>query len=184
MNSSFRVRQCFAALACVVAAWALLPMPAFAEMPNIPAAALKRLFASEFIDSQGHRQVLSQWRGKILVINFWATWCAPCRDEMPDFSRLQKKYAARDVQFVGIAIEAREMLAAFSARNTMSYPLLAGGHEAIELSRSLGNTVGGIPHTVILGRHGEPLLSHSGRLPATELEALLDVSSRNDRMDK
>ena len=155
-----------------------------AETPVIPAAELKQFFASDFIDHLGRRQALSQWRGKILVINFWATWCAPCREEMPDFSRLQEKYSTRGVQFLGIAIEPSDKIAVFAARNKVSYPLLAGGQGAIELSRLLGNGVGGVPYTLVLGKKGEPLLSHTGRLPAADLDALLDASSRQERVDK
>ena len=154
------------------------------EAAEISATELKRFLASDFIDHQGRRQSVSQWRGKILVVNFWATWCAPCREEMPDFSRLQEKYSTRGVQFLGIAIESREKIAAYAARNAVSYPLLAGGHDAIALGRSLGNSVGGIPYTLVLGKNGEPLLTHTGRLPAAKLDSLLNASSIDKRMDK
>ena len=180
----FCVRRRFIASAFTILVGATLSASVCAETPAIPAAELKQFFASDFIDHQGHRQAVSQWRGKILVVNFWATWCAPCREEMPDFSRLQEKYSDRGVQFLGIAIESREKIAVYADRSTVSYPLLAGGHDAVELSRSLGNGVGGIPYTLVLGKSGEPLLSHTGRLPAAKLDALLNASSIHKRMDK
>ena len=103
---------------------------------------------------------------------------------MPDFSRLQEKYSTRGVQFLGIAIESREKIAAYAARNAVSYPLLAGGHDAIALGRSLGNSVGGIPYTLVLGKNGEPLLTHTGRLPTAKLDSLLNASSIDKHMDK
>ena len=180
----FCVRRRFIASAFTILVGATLSASVCAETPAIPAAELKQFFASDFIDHQGHRQAVSQWRGKILVVNFWATWCAPCREEMPDFSRLQEKYSDRGVQFLGVAIESREKIAVYADRSTVSYPLLAGGHDAVELSRSLGNGVGGIPYTLVLGKSGEPLLSHTGRLPAAKLDALLNASSIHKRMDK
>ena len=180
----FCVRRRFIASAFTILVGATLSASVCAETPAIPAAELKQFFASDFIDHQGHRQAVSQWRGKILVVNFWATWCAPCREEMPDFSRLQEKYSDRGVQFLGIAIESREKIAVYADRSTVSYPLLAGGHDAVELSRSLGNGVGGIPYTLVLGKSGEPLLSHTGRLPAAKLDSLLNASSIDKRMDK
>ena len=180
----FCVRRRFIASAFTILVGATLSASVCAETPAIPAAELKQFFASDFIDHQGHRQAVSQWRGKILVVNFWATWCAPCREEMPDFSRLQEKYSDRGVQFLGIAIESREKIAVYADRSTVSYPLLAGGHDAVELSRSLGNGVGGIPYTLVLGKSGEPLLSHTGRLPAAKLDSLLNASSIDKHMDK
>ena len=177
------VASILAILFCSIV-WTLPARLAYAETLTISDVELKRLFATEFIDHRGRRQAVSQWRGKVLVINFWATWCAPCREEMPDFSHLQQKYLARGVQFIGIATESREKILPFATRNKLTYPLLAGGYEAIELSRSLGNTAGGIPYTLVLDKNGEPLLSHTGRLPASDLDALLDISSRQGCVDK
>src|SRR5664279_1771691 len=88
---------------------------------QIPEAAIRQLFATRLNDSDGKPQTISQWRGKTLVINFWATWCPPCREEMPAFSRLQTKYAANGVEFVGIALDTPDNVIAFLKQVPVSY---------------------------------------------------------------
>jgi thiol-disulfide isomerase/thioredoxin len=136
--------------------------------------ALSGLFAIQLDDFRGRPHAFAQWKGQILVVNFWATWCAPCREEMPYFSRIAEKHAANGVQFVGISTDPAETVGAFAERYQISYPLLIGGPGAIELSAALGNGLKGLPYTIILGRNGEPLLTRTGRLPEAELEALLE----------
>ena len=110
-----------------------------AKKESGPRQAIDRLFATPLDDERGERQTLAQWRGKILVVNFWATWCPPCREEMPYFSRLHTDYAAQGVQFVGIAVDSAAAVQAFAAREQISYPLLVGGQGSVELSAELGN---------------------------------------------
>ncbi len=135
--------------------------------------AIDRLFTTTLDDERGERQTLAQWRGKILVVNFWATWCPPCREEMPYFSRLHTDYAAQGVQFVGIAVDSAEAVSTFAARTPVTYPLLVGGPGIIELSAELGNQAAGLPFTLILDRNAEPVATRIGRLPEAELENLL-----------
>jgi len=135
--------------------------------------ALAGLFAIRLDDFRGQPHSFAQWKGKILVVNFWATWCAPCRDEMPYFSKIAEKHAANGVQFVGISTDPAETVSAFAERYRISYPLLIGGPGAIELSAALGNSLKGLPYTLILDRNGEPLLARTGRLPEAELEGVL-----------
>ena len=96
--------------------------------------AVAQLFASHLDDVQGQPHAFSRWQGKTLVVNFWATWCPPCRQEMPVFSRLQDRYAAQGVQFVGIALDSTESVRAFAGRSPVNYPLLIGGPEGVVLS--------------------------------------------------
>ena len=135
--------------------------------------AIDRLFAIALNDQYGHPRALAQWRGQILVINFWATWCPPCREEMPYFSRLHSDYATHGVQFVGIAADSAEAVRAFAAREPISYPLLIGGPGIVELSAELGNRVAGLPFTLLLDRNGEPIATRTGRFAESELENLL-----------
>ena len=155
-----------------------------AQVRAISAVTLRSFLSSEFNDHRGRRQPMSQWKGRILVVNFWASWCAPCREEMPYFSRLHQKYAAQGVQFLGISTDPPDAVAAFTAKFAVSYPLLIGGPGTIELARSLGNQPDGLPYTLILGRNGEPLLTRTGRLPESELEALLEAALKRGRVDK
>ncbi len=134
---------------------------------------LSGLFDLQFNDYGGTPYPFSQWKGKILVINFWATWCAPCREEMPYFSRLSKEYAGKGVQFVGISADPPDTIRLFAKQHGVAYPLLVGGPQTVAMSIDLGNRQSGLPYTLILGRNGEPLLARTGRLPEAELERLL-----------
>lgn len=166
------------ALACAAAVPAGGSAAPATTVQPISAATLRGFLDGDLNDHRGRRQPLSQWKGKILVVNFWAGWCQPCREEMPYFSRLNEKYAAQGVQFLGISTDPPEAVAAFAAAHPVSYPLLIAGPGAIELSKALGNRPGGLPYTLILGRAGEPLLTRTGRLPETELERLLEAAAK------
>ena len=145
--------------------------------PSISAEAVTRLFATRLNDADGKPQALSQWQGKTLVINFWATWCPPCREEMPSFSRLQTKYVANGVQFVGIALDTSDNVATFSKQLPVSYPLLIADSEGTELTRQLGNAQMALPYTVVLSTGGEARLARLGRVSEQELDLLLQKTS-------
>ena len=161
-----------AAIATIaLAAGAYLATQALA--PTLADGAVAHLFATRLDDSNGKPQAIAQWRGKTLVINFWATWCPPCREEMPEFSRLQSKYSEKGVQFVGIALDTVDNVTRFSQQQAVSYPLLIGGTPGTELSRQLGNASLALPYTVVLGAAGDVRLTRLGRVGADELDALL-----------
>jgi thiol-disulfide isomerase/thioredoxin len=141
--------------------------------PSISSEAIARLFATRLNDSEGKKQTFTQWQGKTLVVNFWATWCPPCREEMPSFSRLQKKYAANGIQFVGIAIDTAENVISFSKQYPVSYPLLIADSEGAELARQLGNSRMALPYTVVLAADNEVRLARLGRVSEQELDVLL-----------
>ncbi|HEY3531644.1 MAG TPA: TlpA disulfide reductase family protein [Casimicrobiaceae bacterium] len=109
----------------------------------------------------------------MLVVNFWATWCAPCREEMPEFVRIQSRDAGKGVQFVGIAVDDAAKVRDFAHEIGLNYPALIGGFGAIELSRTLGNQLSALPFTVVLGRDGRVALTHLGPLKPAELDGLL-----------
>lgn len=129
--------------------------------------------ATQFIDMEGRPQLLSQWRGRVLVVNFWATWCAPCREEIPGFVRLQEKYRDRGLQFVGIAIDQRDKVQAFAREFGMNYPVLLGGIDSVEMSRQAGNRVGALPFTVILDRNGQIVGRELGGLKESRLDEMI-----------
>jgi thiol-disulfide isomerase/thioredoxin len=133
------------------------------------------LMAAAFTDAGGQPRTLAQFQGKIVVVNFWATWCAPCREEMPAFNRLQERWAARGVQFVGLANEEPAKVQPFGASLGIRYPLWTGGQEISELSRRLGNTSGVLPHTAILGTSGEVLEMRVGPYTEADLETRLST---------
>ena len=141
--------------------------------PQPPAAPTEALWQLNFPDVQGQPQALSQWRGQVLVLNFWASWCAPCREEMPDFVALRAQYRPNGVEFVGIAIDNSAGVAQFLQRLPVNYPILIGEGAANSLARQLGNPSGALPYTIVLDRSGNIVLSHLGRLPRATLETAL-----------
>lgn len=136
-------------------------------------AAVAALWQTTYPDPQGKPQALMQWRGKLLVVNFWASWCAPCREEMPDFDALRQQYQARGVEFVGIAIDTPANVQGFLRRQPVGYPVLIGEGGAHTLARQLGAPGGALPYTIVLDRDGSVLLRHLGRLPRAPLETVL-----------
>ncbi len=146
-------------------------------VPLLSKESIDRLFASALNDPNGKTQAFAQWQGKMLVLNFWASWCPPCREEMPAFSRLQTKYAAKDVQFVGIALDTAEMVREFSALHPVNYPLLIGGAEGAELARQLGNTRLALPYTLIISPTGETRFIQLGGISEHELDLLLQQNT-------
>jgi thiol-disulfide isomerase/thioredoxin len=145
------------------------PVPGPLATDAAPAA----IWAASFADIDGRPQSLGRFQGKIVVLNFWATWCAPCREEMPVFVRLQSRWASRDVQFVGVSSEDAERVRRFGGELAINYPLWVGGDAVSDLSRRLGNRLGVLPHTVLLDRDGRVLDSRVGAYSEEKLEAEL-----------
>lgn len=141
--------------------------------PHAPAVPTEALWQLSFPDERGQRQALSQWRGQVLVLNFWASWCAPCREEMPYFVALRSQFRPSGVEFVGIAIDSPANVAQFLQRQPVNYPILIGEGAAHSLARQLGNASGALPYTIVLDRDGSIVLSHLGRLPRATLENAL-----------
>lgn len=135
--------------------------------------AAEAVLAARLDDLEGRPQALAQWRGKVLVVNFWATWCAPCREEIPIFVRLQEQYGAGGLQFIGIAIDQRDKVQSFAREFGINYPVLLGGIDAVDMSRQAGNRVGALPFTVIIGRDGQVVARELGELKETRLVSLL-----------
>ena len=114
-----------------------------------------------------------QWTNKILVLNFWATWCPPCREEMPIFSKLQEEFAQQDVQFIGVAIDDREAVQEFIDSYGIDFTILLGDTQAAALSERLGNRFSALPFTVIVDKGGEIKLRHAGGIKEEQLRPVL-----------
>jgi len=143
-------------------------------MPSIPAAsAAPALMAARLPDLNAQPQALEQWRGKVIVVNFWATWCAPCRDEIPELVKFQGEYGPKGVQIVGIAIDQADKVRPYAAKMKMNYPILIGDAEGVELAQRAGNPLGGLPFTVVMDRHGNAVQSHLGSLTADKLQEII-----------
>jgi thiol-disulfide isomerase/thioredoxin len=133
----------------------------------------ERLLAAQLPDVKGGSQAIEAWRGQVLVVNFWATWCAPCREEIPGFVRLQERYAGRGLKFVGIAFDQPDKVADFAREFAINYPLLIGTLDTMELMRAAGNRAGVLPYTVVLDRRGNLVSREPGGLKESRLEAII-----------
>ena len=139
--------------------------------------ALESLLEQTLSDVSGKPQKLSQWKGKPLVINFWATWCGPCVEEMPELSALQKEIAP--VQILGIGVDSQANMAKFAEKLQIHYPLYVAGPGATDMLRQFGNAAGGLPFTVLVGLDGKLKKIYLGRLDFKQLRTDL-AALKND----
>ena len=161
------------------ALWLGARPPGERPIPAIDSVATASLLAVSFSDVRGESRSLGEFQGKWLVVNFWATWCAPCREEMPGFARLQTRWGSRNVQFVGLANDDAAKVERFGRDFAINYPLWVGGETVSELSRRFGNRLGVLPHTVILDPSGNPVMSKVGPYSEEALESQLASISSN-----
>ena len=157
MALSLRNRVLFGAAAALALAVGI----GLAMFDRAPADATA-LLALSLPDAGGQPQPLAQWRGKVLVVNFWATWCAPCREEMPEFVRAQKQYGPNGLQVVGITVDNANKVQQFAKELGLNYPALIGGYGAMDLSKGLGNELVALPFTLVLDRQGKVAYTHLG----------------------
>jgi len=131
-------------------------------------------------DLLGNQHSIKEWQGKVLVINFWATWCPPCLKEMPTFEALQNEYSAKGLQVIGIALDDAEPVKEFLASKKITYPILLGENQGTKLAHDLGNIVNTVPFTVIVNHEGQIVKTHMGDLDREQLleivKPLLDKS--------
>ena len=113
---------------------------------------------------EGEQKTIKAWQGKTLLINFWATWCPPCVREIPLLVEGQKDWLGDQVQVIGIALDKPEKVQAFAEDFQINYPLLVGGMDAIELTRTLGNQYTTLPYTVFVDKNGIVRGVHAGEL--------------------
>tara|TARA_R110002072_G_scaffold119555_2_gene252439 strand:+ start:8616 stop:9182 length:567 start_codon:yes stop_codon:yes gene_type:complete len=124
-------------------------------------------------DSNGKLRSLSEWKSKVIVLNFWATWCAPCREEIPAFVELQQLYESKGLQFVGIALQEAKEVRGFLEEFNVNYPSLVGGDEVIQAAKRLGNDIGALPYTVIIDSNGEIVFTRRGPLSKIDAESVI-----------
>jgi thiol-disulfide isomerase/thioredoxin len=175
-----RARVAFALIAFAAATagtglwWATRPSSlAASAAPGVPAISPAAVWAASFADTQGRPHAIGELQGSIVVINFWATWCVPCREEMPGFARLASRWKTQGVRFVGLANDDPGKVERFARDLSIGYPLWLGGENVGELSRRLGNRLGVLPHTVILDPSGGVLETRVGPYTEKDLEAKL-----------
>ncbi|WP_449192958.1 TlpA family protein disulfide reductase [Thauera sp.] len=141
-----------------------------AGMHTVSQDTVDALLALRLPDTNGEEQAMAQWQGKVVVANFWATWCPPCRKEIPDFAAASQALADEPVQFVGISIDSAAKVRAFNEEFRVPYPLLIAGNHVLDLAEGFGNAARGLPFTVILDTEGKVRHIKLGVLRREELE--------------
>jgi thiol-disulfide isomerase/thioredoxin len=146
--------------------------PTDARTSDRVAARLQTLPDFRLPDLDGNEVGSDAWAGKVVVINYWASWCPPCVREMPLFISIQETLGDA-VQVVGIAVDRLADVEQFLADYPVNFPILMANPEAMAMSKRLGNRVEGLPFTVIFDRRGRRVFSHTGEVTAAELQSQL-----------
>ena len=131
--------------------------------------AIEAFFANSWKTPDGKPVNTDQWRGKVLVVNFWASWCPPCVEEMPALDKLQQEFLSQNVLIVGIGIDSPSNIREFLEMTPISYPIVIGGLEGTNLSKQMGNAQGALPYTVIIRANGQASNSKLGKMSEEEL---------------
>jgi thiol-disulfide isomerase/thioredoxin len=127
------------------------------------------LWPLEFATPTGSTLAMTTLRGKPLLVNFWATWCPPCIEELPLLDQFYRENSPKSWQVVGLAIDQPSAVRAFLQRTPISFPVGLAGIGGTELSKALGNLAGGLPYTVVISGSGEVVQRRMGRVTAADL---------------
>ena len=144
------------------------------ERVGLAPAALDPLWKAEFNDLKGVPVRMADLRGSPMVINFWASWCGPCIEEMPDFQRASRTESGRRIRFVGIGIDYAKNMQPFADKLGISYLLLESGAQGLDIVKAAGNPSGALPFTLILDHNGAAVMRKLGRLEYADLMSAID----------
>ena len=126
-------------------------------------------------DVEGKSRSITEWDGKTLVINFWATWCAPCRREIPMLNALSAARAAQGVAVIGIAVDLRDKVVPYAKEVGINYPLLIGEEDGLDAASAFGLGSIGLPTTVFVDATGRVVTAHLGELHADQADLIVDT---------
>jgi peroxiredoxin len=146
-----------------------------------PGGSADAFFVQTFNDLEGQPTAMARWRDGVVVVNFWATWCPPCVEEMPDLQRVHDDYAGRGVTVIGLGIDSPSSLRRFRDEHRLTLPLFAAGAAGSELARALGNGVGALPYTIVIDRKGRIVRARLGQIRPDELRRWLDAHTGDSR---
>jgi thiol-disulfide isomerase/thioredoxin len=151
----------------VIGALCILLGGAYQQKTNSSAQNLHPIYKEMFMDTEGNKVHLNKFKGKWLVLNFWATWCEPCREEIPELNQFAKDN--KDITLIGIAIDDMEAIEKFQKDTAIEYLSLVSNMGGVKLSQSLGNIKGVLPFTVIIDSSGNTVKSFYGKVKIPEL---------------
>ena len=163
------------ALAAATGLGGALAWRAFEHQLQTERASLAALWASEFESPSGERLALQRFQGKPLVVNFWATWCPPCVEEMPLLDAFFRQNESNGWQVIGLAIDQPSQVRRFLGQKPVSYPIGLAGLNGPELARQLGNESGALPFTLVIRANGEVGASKLGKLSEKEIQNWLNA---------
>jgi thiol-disulfide isomerase/thioredoxin len=157
------------------------PAPVAAPTPEVDAAQLAATLPGfQLADREGQLRSLQDWPNQALIVNFWATWCAPCRREIPLLQQMQRDHGAEGFQVIGIAVDFRDKVLAYADEMKIEYPLLIGEQEALDAAAAFGVEAVGFPFTVFSDRQGRIVTAHMGELTAAQASLILDAVRQVD----
>lgn len=169
-NAVLHKRRGLYALAAAVAGLAGAGVAWWRHTPQAVAPeAMQGLWGLAFDTPAGLRLELQSLRGRPLLINFWATWCPPCVEELPLLDAFYRENSSKGWQILGLAVDKLEPVRAFLGRHPLTFPVALAGMEGLALSKSLGNLAGGLPFTVLIGADGTLLNRKIGKLSSEDL---------------
>ena len=146
----------------------------FTPPAHQPDEAGMKLDAVPLTALDGEASVFADWKGDVLVVNFWAPWCAPCRREVPTLIQLQQNYANDRFKILGIAFDGREAVSKFAQDYQINYPLFLAGAGISMYNAALGNPSGALPFTVVLDRDLDIRYQHHGEVTYTDLQTIVE----------
>lgn len=158
----------------------LLLLPLLNGCGDVPSSAIAKtgtemqVIDFSFPDLEGENRSLKQWQGKVVLLNFWAPWCPPCRKEVPAFVELQDKYANKGFVIVGITVDTQENAEVFADTMGVNYPILIAEEKGIALAEKYGNKVGALPYTAIIDRQGRVVSTHRSEVTREAAEKALN----------
>jgi thiol-disulfide isomerase/thioredoxin len=155
----------------------------FQNKPAGEPAALspERRIAFSLSDLEGNMRELAEWEGKTRLVNFWATWCAPCRREIPLLKKTQSEHGSGGLQVIGVAVDFQEDVVAYAETADFNYPILIGQEDAMAAAEMSGMDFVGLPVTMLVSPDGVLIKMHIGELVESHIAQIVEVAARMQR---